>query len=407
MTGSRHTVEPESRQMNGQEEAPPHVASVDPQDKSYFGESSAFDFMTKLSSPEGDPTKGLVAAAQRQGPGSVAASSLAMSSPSGPIFEGLVLGPGTEELFGLPHRFVADRLVDAYFKFRHPMNSYLHEETFRRRYARLWLSEELGGEEATENNLAWFGLVDLIFAFGSDHVQVAGRPSVDRARLFKRAKTLVFAGLLQAGSIELVQALLLMGQYLHGSLELNNCWTVVGLAIRMAQGLGLHLEAGNFTSDIIEQEVRKRVWWSCFIIDRVLSMKVGRPPTIHDGPGIKVGMPLAVDDEYLSTREGEIPVQPPEIPSKLDFMNQVIPQCRLLERICETLYNEGQVEDSKQRLTNLPKLLTMSIQLDGELVTWQQTLPAHLRADSEVPGWHFDLQRNTLLLRYATLRRNP
>jgi hypothetical protein len=407
MTGSRHTAEPESRRMNGQEEAPRRVASVDPQDKSYFGESSTFDFMTKLGSPEGDTMKGPVAAARRQGPGSVAALSLAMSSPSAPIFEGIVLGPGTDDPFGLPHRFVADRLVDVYFKFRHPMNySYLHEETFRRRYTRLWLSEELGGEEATENNLAWFGLVNLIFAFSSDHVQVAGRTSVDRARFFKRAKTLVFSGLLQAGSIELVQALLLMGQYLHGSLELNNCWTVVGLAIRMAQGLGLHLEAGNFTSDIIEQEIRKRVWWSCFIIDRILSMKVGRPPTIHDGPGIKVDMPLAVDDEYLGTREGETPVQPPGIPSKLDFMNQVIPQCRLLERICETLYSEGQVDDPKQRLTNLPKLLTLSIQLDGDLVAWQQTLPAHLRADSQVQGWHFELQRNTLLIRYAILRRN-
>ena len=399
MTGSRHTVEPESRRVNGQEEAPGRVASVGPQDKSYFGESSTFDFMTKLGSPEGDTMKGPIDAARRHGPGSVVATSLAMSSPSVPIFEGMVLGPGIDDPFGLPHRFVADRLVDAYFKFRHPMNSCLHEETFRRRYARLWLSEDLCGEEATENNLAWFGLVNLIFAFGSDHAQVTVRTSVDRTRFFKRAKTLVFSGLLQAGSIELVQALLLMGQYLHGSLELNNCWTVVGLAIRMAQGLGLHLEASNFSSDIIEQEIRKRVWWSCFIIDRVLSMKVGRPPTIHDSPGIKVDMPLAVDDEYLGITEGERPVQPPGIPSKLDYINQVIPQCRLLERICETLYSEGQVDDTKQRLTNLPKLLTLSIQLDADLVAWQQTLPAHLRADSQVQGWHFELQRNTLLLR--------
>jgi hypothetical protein len=387
--------------MNGQEEAPRCVASVDPQDKSYFGESSAFDFMTKLGSPEGDTMKGPVASARRQGPRSNSASSLEMSYPSAPNFEGLALGPGTDDPFGLPHRVVADRLVDAYFKFRHPMNSFLHEEIFRRRYVRLWQSEELGGEEATDNNLAWFGQVNLIFAFGNDHAQVAGRTSIDRVRFFKRAKTLVFSGLLQASSIELVQALLLMGQYLHGSLELNNCWTVVGLAIRMAQGLGLHLEASHFTSDIIEQEIRKRVWWSCFVIDRILSMKVGRPPTIQDGPGIKVGMPLAVDDEYLGIREGESPVQPPGIPSKLDFMNQVIPQCRLLGRICETLYSEGQGDDPKQRLTNLPKLLTLSIQLDGDLVAWQQALPAHLKADSQVQGWHFELQRNTLLIRYA------
>ena len=392
-------MEPGNGRLSGGQDISNRTPALDPPEKSseYFGDSSTFDFMTKVCSPESDPSKGPVAAVRRQGPAS-AGTSLAMSSPSAPIFEGMVLGPGTDDPFGLPHRFVADRLVDAYFKFRHPLNSYLHEQSFRERYARLWLSEGLGGEEATESNLAWFGLVNLIFAFGSDQAQVPGRTSVDRARFFKRAKTLLFSGLLQAGSIDSVQALLLMGQYLHGSLELNNCWTVVGLAIRRAQGLGLHLDASNFTADVIEQEVRKRVWWGCFVMDRILSMKVGRPPTIHDGPGIKVGLPLAVDDEYLTSDKGT-PTQPPGVPSMLEFLNHVIPQCRLLEKICETLYSESQVDDSKQRSTDIPKLLALSIQLDGDLVAWQQTLPPHLRADSQVSGWHFERQRNILLMR--------
>jgi hypothetical protein len=339
--------------------------------------------------------------------------SLATSSPSAPIFDGLAFGLGTDDAFGLPHRFVADRLVDAYFKFRHPLNAYLHENSFRSRYHRLWLSEDLGGEEATQNNLAWLGLVNLVFAFGSEYARVASRSAAaaDRVRFFKRAKTLVFSGLLQAGSIELIQALLLMGQYLHGSLELNNCWTVVGLAIRTAQGLGLHLDRGEFAADVVEHEVRKRVWWGCFIIDRVLSMKVGRPPTIHDGPAIKVGLPLAVDDEYIVNDDarGGPPVQPPGIPSKLDFINQVIPLCRLLERILDTLYGGGggctpcQADASKPKLTDIPNLLAISIQLEGDLDTWQQALPAHLRFDSQVQGWHFERQRNTLLMRYVIM----
>lgn len=384
----------------------------------FFGESSTFDFMNKVWSPdsadsETAPRGPSSQSNTRVSPGAVIAGktscSLATLSPSAPIFDGLALGLGTDDAFGLPRRFVADRLVDAYFTFRHPLNAYLHENSFRSRYQRLWLSEDLGGEEATQNNLAWLGLVNLVFAFGSEYARMASRSAAaaDRLRFFKRAKTLVFSGLLQAGSIELIQALLLMGQYLHGSLELNNCWTVVGLAIRTAQGLGLH--RGEFPADVVEHEVRKRVWWGCFIIDRVLSMKVGRPPTIHDGPAIKVGLPLAVDDEYIindDAREGP-PVQPPGIPSKLDFINQVIPLCRLLERILDTLYSGGggctpcQADASKPKLTDIPNLLAISIQLEGDLDTWQQALPAHLCFDSQVQGWHFERQRNTLLMRYV------
>ncbi|OAL20910.1 hypothetical protein AYO22_08538 [Fonsecaea multimorphosa] len=369
----------------------------------YFGESSTFDFMAKVSSPEKDASTG-----RSGGPSGGSAlrdpnTSLATSSPSVPLFE--LLSAESDDPFGLPSRFVADRLVDAYFKHRHPLNPYLHEGTFRQRYRRLWLSQDLGGEEATQQSLAWYGLVNLVFAFGSDHANVTGRSAGDRSRYFKRAKTLLVSGMLQVSTIELVQALLLMGQYLHGALELNNCWTVIGLAIRTAQGLGLHLNPATFTSDKIEQEVRKRVWWGCFVLDRVLSMKVGRP-TIPDGPGIEVGMPLAVDDEFLSNEDGQS-VQPQGVPSKLEYFNQVIPQCRLMEKILKTLYSgDGPGENAQKArpVMDTTQFLALSIQLDGELTTWQENLPSHLKPGAEGLEWHFERQRNVLLMRYLHAR---
>ena len=183
-----------------------------------------------------------------------------------------------DDLYSLPSRSVADRMVDAYFEYRHPLNPYLHQWCFRQRYSRLWLSGADGGEEPTQDNFAWIALVNMVFAFGSEYTQpsTSARQITARARFFNRAKTVVFSSLLKTGSVELVQALLLMGQYLHGSLELNSCWTIIGLANRVAQGLGLNLDPAIFTSDTIEKEVRKRVWWGTFVIDRIVSLKVGR-----------------------------------------------------------------------------------------------------------------------------------
>jgi hypothetical protein len=282
----------------------------------------------------------------------------------------------------------------------------------------------VGGEEAAPNNLAWLGLVNMVFAFGSEHAQTRppyhGSPGSsasakpDRARFFKRAKMLAFSSILQA-RIELVQALLLMSHYLHGSLELNHCWTVIGLAIRTAQELGLYLDSTDFTNDIVEQEIRKRVWWGCFVIDRLVSIKVGRPPTIHDIPAIRVSLPLAVDDEFLN--EASNYTQPSHIPSKIEFFNHIVTQCRLLAKVLDTLYDNtpsssgsgggSSSSSSVSRETrvrikvDLPDLLAMSIQLDGELAGWQNLLPPHLRTDSDVPEWHFERQRSVLLMRYG------
>lgn len=375
------------------------AASATEGSSEYFGESSTFDFMTKVCSPGENASREPAAAAAYRQAGSRADASLAIPPTRTPFFEGLALSLGDDELFSLPSRFVADQLVDAYFRFTHSLNTYLHEGSFRERYERLWLGSELGGVEATEDNLAWFGLVNLVFTFGSNHTQVINRVSVNHARFFKRAKTLVFSSLFQPGNIDIVQSLLLIGQYLHSAEELEHAWIVIGLAIRLAQGLGLNLDAGNFTSSAVEQEVRKRVWWACFVFDRMLSMKVGRPPTINDDSDITVGLPLPIDDEYIEGTSERPPGQPPTVPSKVEFLTHAIAQVRLVERICKGLYSRGQVDFSENRATNIPKLLARTIELDGDLAAWKRALPAHLRPDSDVPGWHFERQRSTLLMR--------
>jgi hypothetical protein len=404
LIASRQLVETDSGSPRNAHDISHHTPATDHVElpSEYFGESSTFDFITKVCSPREDRPKDPISSIRCQSLGSDV-TSLANSSPSAPIFDSCLLGIGNDELFSLPNRSVADRLVDAYFDFIHPLNTYLHEYKFRQRYDCLWLRKEAGGEEAAENNLAWFGLVNLVFAFGSDHANHAkliGSIPIRNTLFFKRAKTFVFSSLFQAASIDLVQALLLMGQYLHSSLELDNSWIVVGLAIRMAQSLGLHLATS--TPNIIDQEVRKRVWWGCFVIDRLLSMKVGRPPTIHDGPEVTVGLPLAIDDEYLTNDSERPPIQPIGVPSKFDFLTYVITQCRLLERICNTLYSGRQVDIHRPGLTDISKLLALAIQLDGDLAAWQQTLPTHLQFDSQVSGWHYERQRSTLLMRYVT-----
>lgn len=407
LIGSRHNIDSEHEGQPISENINYHSSkgSAIEQSSEYFGQSSTFDFMNKVCSPREDTSRDSIAHTRRQNPGSTA-SSLAISSPSAPIFDGYLLGLGSDELFSLPNRVIADRLVDAYFTFAHPLNTYLHEYAFRQRYERLWLREELGGEEAQENNMAWFGVINMVFAFGTDHAKVVGQISTGPTPFFKRAKTMVVSSLFQAASIDLVQALLLMGQYLHTSLELDNSRTVVGLAIRMAQSLGLHLDATTSGLGATDQEIRKRVWWGCFMLDCLLSMKVGRPPTIHDGPDITISLPLAVDDEYLTNDSDGSPIQPPGKPSKFAFLSYAISQCRLLEGICNALYSEHQVDISKPGLVDLPKLLALSIQLDADLTSWQQTLPPHLQFDSQISGWPYERQRSTLLMRQVSSSRN-
>ncbi|KAF2099948.1 hypothetical protein NA57DRAFT_55880 [Rhizodiscina lignyota] len=373
--------------------------------KAYYGESSTFNFLEKVCSPaEEDGASG---SAANGGAMNYASSSLAASQKSANPYDGLLSGAG-DDPFGLPHRSIADSLVDSYFKHRHPTNPYLHEPRFRQRYERVWLGQAIGGESATENTLAWLGLVNMVFAFGYDH-DSDGRnsASVGRVRYFKRAQTLLFSGMLHSGTVELVQALLLMGQYYHNGLELNTCWTIVGMAIRVAQGLGLHICPGSSSYDPIDREVRKRTWWGCYIQDRLLSVKVGRRPTIDEIIPKTCDLPLAVDDDYISAEPGaaEPPIQPADTPSRLSFYQQAILQARFLGQVVDTLYSGTSPPGKEREPFNVSDLVARSIKLDGDLVSWQQGLPPHLQFDAEGGGWLFERQRSVLLMRFLGARQ--
>jgi hypothetical protein len=80
----------------------------------------------------------------------------------------------------------------------------------------------------------------------------------------------------------LVQYLLILGQYLQGSQQTMKAWTTNGIAIKAAMQLGLHSTEAVKGLPRIEREVRKRVWFTCVMLDRNQSMTFGRPPIVPD-----------------------------------------------------------------------------------------------------------------------------
>ncbi len=93
----------------------------------------------------------------------------------------------------------------------------------------------------------------------------------------------------------LVQYLLVMGQYLQGTQKSVETWTIHGLAVKAALQLGLHSAEASKRFSPLDQEIRKRTWYGCVILDRTLSMTFGRPAAIPDDY-VKLELPRSFDD---------------------------------------------------------------------------------------------------------------
>ncbi|KPM38676.1 hypothetical protein AK830_g7874 [Neonectria ditissima] len=116
----------------------------------------------------------------------------------------------------------------------------------------------------------------------------------------------------EEGSILCVETLALIGYFMQNMNRRDAAFLYIGMALRMATSLGLHQEVSFNTStssgqghdsastlDSATREHRRRVWWSVYSLDRILSVKSGNPITVQDEDiGVDLPSRLPEDPEY-------------------------------------------------------------------------------------------------------------
>ena len=178
----------------------------------------------------------------------------------------------------LPPRALADQLLQLYYTRVHCLYPYLHWPTIMQAYRRLWMSDAevrnscqltgygLGGPQCSAS--VFYSSLNVIFALATQFLPKPAQERAERARPFsRRARNLLRLDYLDRGDLALVQALLILAHYLQCTKLPTRCWSVAGVAYRMAQGLGLHLESGNRHVPPLEAEIRRRVWHGCVCLD--------------------------------------------------------------------------------------------------------------------------------------------
>lgn len=79
----------------------------------------------------------------------------------------------------------------------------------------------------------------------------------------------------------------------------------VGLAMRVAQTMGLHRDPAKFGIEPCEAETRRRMWWHILHMDGVVAMSSGLPPLLSDENYWDVRVTSEVKDTLLGTSVAE------------------------------------------------------------------------------------------------------
>ncbi|KAL2858590.1 fungal-specific transcription factor domain-containing protein [Aspergillus pseudoustus] len=181
-------------------------------------------------------------------------------------------------------------------------------------------------------------------------------------------------------SIPTIQAMLIMASSLftRGD-ERSTSWLYAGNAFNMIIDLGLHVE-GRKSLSAEDREIRRRVFWASFLIDKLQCLYQGRQPCIRFAD---TDVPLRFSDDFEDYEAFDFA-------SFLQIsINKIISSrsIQILQRLCELstimdrIYS-GIYAVKRRRSEPLEKISRDSAKLQAELKTWRSNLPKDLDFDA-------------------------
>ncbi|KAJ7768678.1 fungal-specific transcription factor domain-containing protein [Mycena maculata] len=350
---------------------------------------------------------------------------------------------GEVDADGLPPRAAQEALLARYFLHVHPSFPVLHKRA---------VLEGFAGAEGKPRPPPL--LLLAMYALAARHApQPAAHPAgADRKYMWPagdaflfRAKALLDSSYASSRA-STCQALLLMGFREIGIGAMAQAWIYIGMAVRMAQDLGMQRDADGWVRvggargeggadggagaggdgeaegpredrklfSEWEIEERRRTWYACVIMDKYVSTYIGRPLAIFERD-FDTSLPSECDAEEmeewapLSTDAAGLPVRVPPRPGHvISCFNASARLSGILSQIVQSIYA---LRPPSSRHAEL-------IVLDGLLDKWLLSLPVHLRHDpavragGEVPlpqvlTLHMQYWCAVLLLHRPFIRQHP
>lgn len=256
----------------------------------YYGPSSSFYFIARVSSylgsVFGQPTSDdymqpKSASMSFASPASAQPDRASALRESGLAIEDLPEEPAGDCLTEIQEEY----FLNLYWQSYHCTYQILDEAEFRQHYRSLWTGSGPRKPSA---------LVDIVLALCMQYgVSSLSRGEADAFRadvdstdatiagraLYRRSQALL-KNELESPSIFTLQCHVLTAVYLCNASFQNMAHSLLALAVRTAQILGLHFEPPEHLPRQ-QRELRKRLWWTLYAVETKTCMKLGRPWSVQ------------------------------------------------------------------------------------------------------------------------------
>ena len=262
----------------------------------------------------------------------------------------------------MPSRTLGYQYVNQYFREVHCLYWLYSTEQFHTRFENSYSS--------SQQTASWVCSLYAIYALAAQRSPQDDREPDERnaSEYLALAKSMV-PQVCDEADLDSIRALILLATALQSHCFSTSAYLHVGIAVRIAQSLGLHMDKYALSHGFVEREHARRIWWTLYIFDAEMSLRCGKPRAIVAEP---------------STRQAPLPSEQilnpgPNMPSGYLEISRALTQ--LTQVTSQTLYVEP--------LSTARKLLSPKVtSILSSLQSWANNVPSHLSRTACVAPSH-------------------
>ncbi|KAI0480600.1 putative C6 transcription factor [Xylariaceae sp. FL0804] len=268
-------------------------------------------------------------------------------------------------------------ILNAYFGQLHARYPFLDPDEVWRLHARRMMLKATPVPRLTKTER--FGLFKLymIYAIGAMLLQLTEKHTTSSPESYYMAALQHVGAARESRTTQNIEAMAILVLYHLRSASSHGIWYMIGLAMRTCIDLGLHSKRSEAGLDPFIVQMRRRLFWSVYSLERTIAISLGRPQSIPDR---QIDVELPSEDSRPSS---------PRSPSSLAGCRR--PSLSLAISLFELRRIESRIQHSVYRadrtLTSLMPKLDL---LYGELEAWRRVLQSRLAgAELNYPMLHY------------------
>ncbi|RAH63198.1 Zn(II)2Cys6 transcription factor [Aspergillus piperis CBS 112811] len=194
-----------------------------------------------------------------------------------------------------------------------------------------------------------------------------------------------------------IEALMLLVLYHMRTSSATRVWYLIGLAMRICIDLGLHRESQYQKMRPYEGQMRRRLFWSVYLVERYVAWSLGRPFSVPE-EDIDVHAPADLDDSCTSDELVEQALQgsvAPREPARGRKLRRFIALAQL-QRIMSQIHTRVYRTDK-----NIATLVPETTPLLAALEEFEISLPAMAPEEDDFVHMHWNNAIRMLIQRFV------